>query len=197
MDAPEFVRVEFPATKEDIERYVNNSFVPAAVHHGFFPFQPLGPAKQNATDDFDFSLPTSIGPKYIELTEIYLRDIVKVGAQASYSVVAAAEHTEAAIQKKSAHYGSATSQGIILLLYATHWQFDLTPAVFYLVAFGLLRNRPVFEQVFYMSFLDQNTVNLSMLYPLPADAFATFDRATYRDSRVILLNPERYRLDSE
>jgi hypothetical protein len=197
---PEFHPVPFPTTKEDIERQIADPFVRAAAHHGFFPFTVSGPLQQNETDDFDFRLATSSGMRYVELMEVHLREIVQITEhfqQASYDIYLTAQRILERIQRKSRRYRGATSQGIILLTYVTHWQFSLEHPVFLLLSYWLLRDLPVFEQVYYLSFLDAKTVSLSLLYPIQEDMLQGFDPEVYRDRRVVNLNPRGFRLAME
>jgi hypothetical protein len=194
-ETPEFVTVPFPKTKEDVERYVAGPFVQAAAHHAFFPFKVLGSPEQNDTDDFDFRLETSSGPKYLELMEVHLRDIVDAGdpsGPASYEMDRAANHILGGIQTKSLKYQGATSRGIILLTYVTHWQFTLADPVFPLLMHSMLQEPPIFEQVYHMSFLGPAEVSVSLLYPIPGEVLKGFDPVQYRGVRYIRLNPHNY-----
>jgi len=146
-----------PTTKEDIEKYVAGPFVQAAAHHNFFPFTVAGAPEQNTTDDFDFTLRTSEGMKYLELMEVHLRDLVvarQTPGPSAYNVYDAACQVLKGIQAKSSRYRGATDRGIVLLTYVTHWQFSLDIPVLLLLSYWLLSNPPAFERVFYMSFLE-------------------------------------------
>jgi hypothetical protein len=72
---PPFVTVPFPATKDEVERYVAAPFLVVAAEHGFFPFEVLGPPEKNQENDLAFTLQTSKGPKYLELREIHPREL--------------------------------------------------------------------------------------------------------------------------
>jgi len=198
-ESPEFVTVPFPTAKEEVESYVARPFVQAASDDGLFPFDVLEPPHQNPTDDFDFTLRTSSGDRYLELLEVHLRNIVESkgqSGQASYDVHAVARYVLGQILEKSRRYGS--TQGIVLLTYVTHWQFALHDSVLHLLAYWLLlRPPPVFQQVFYMSFLDAGSVEETLLYPRPDSAPPGFAPEQYQGSRVLWLNPDAWQLTKE
>lgn len=199
-DKPDFIRVPFPTTKENIETYVARPFVQAAAHHGFLPFIVDGEPKQNAIDDFDFTLQTSEGLKYLELMEIHLGDLVlarETPGPSSYDLYDAARVVLEKIDGKSGRYRGATEKGIVLLTYVTHWQFNLDTSALLALSYWLLSNPPVFEQVYYMSFLDSQTVSLSLVYPLPIDVFVGFDPEVYRGRRVLNMDPDAWQLWNE
>jgi hypothetical protein len=194
LGTPEFVTVPFPTTKDDVERYVAAPFVLVAAHHGFFPFEVLGPPEKNHENDLDFTLQTSDGPKYLELREIHPRelglDAVDRSRASSYEIEGTAYRVLEGIRKKSRRYQGATTRGIILLTYITHWQVTLVEEVFHLLSYWMLEEPPIFEQVYYASFLGPGDVSISLLYPLPVEIFSRFDPGIYRGLRYINLSPE-------
>lgn len=186
----------FPSSKEEIERFVALPFAANASIKGWFPFKLFEPPEQNPTDDFDFTLITDRGRKYLELMEIHLRDLVQElpSGQYFYKPYEVAKQVFARIQSKSKKYQGATSNGIVLLTYVTHWEFCLADVVYWLVAYWMRERPPIFEQVFDVNFLDESAFESRCLYPANKD-FSGFEPEKYRDNTTILLNPRRWRLE--
>jgi hypothetical protein len=195
-EAVTFSPIPFPTRKEDIERFIAMPFAMNASIKGWFPFKLLAPPEQNSTDDLDFTLHTDAGPKYLELMEIHLADIglnIPSG-QFVYEPYAVAERILGHIQNKSNRYQGATSRGIILLTYVTHWQFCLDNVVYWLLAYWM-RERPlIFEQVFHLDLLDETAFESYPLYPSDKD-FSGFEPEKFRENRTFLLNPRRWQLE--
>ena len=61
-----FLHFEFPRTKEKIESFIVEAFV---RNSGSIPLR-ITEWKQNQQNDFDFSVGTTDGPKFLELMEI-------------------------------------------------------------------------------------------------------------------------------
>jgi hypothetical protein len=186
----------FPRTKEEIERFVALPFAANAAAKGWFPFTLLAQPEQNPTDDFDFSLRTDKGRKYLELMEIHIRDLVQEipSGQFVYKPYEVAQLIFERIHAKSRKYQGATTCGIILLTYVTHWQFCLADIVYWLVAYWLSEQPPIFEQVFDVNFLDESTFESRCLYPANKD-FSQFEPNKYRENTTTLLNPWRWNLE--
>jgi len=186
----------FPSTKEEIERFIAMPFTANAAAKGWFPFTLLGPLEQNPTDDLDFTLRTNDGRKYLELMEIHLRELVKEtpSGQFVYQPYLVAEMISERIKAKSKRYQGATSCGIILLTYVTHWQFCLADVVYWLVAYWMREDPPIFERVYDVNFLDETAFESRCLYPADKD-FSDFIPDKYRGNTTILLNPRGFKLE--
>ena len=61
-----FQRIEFPRTKDEIEEFIVKAFVGNSAG---MPLQIVG-FSQNVENDFDFTINTSEGTKYLELMEV-------------------------------------------------------------------------------------------------------------------------------
>jgi hypothetical protein len=189
----QFHGVEFPSNKEAIERFIAFPFTANAHAKGWFPFKLLGPPEQNPTDHFDFTLRTSAGIKYLELMEVHLRDIgveLPTG-QFRYNSYEVARCLLDRIQAKSNKYQGATSHGVILLTYATHWQFCLDDCVYWLLGYWLKQSPPMFEMVFDVSWLDPSAFQSRTLFPSDKD-FSGFEPERFRDNHAIPLNPKAW-----
>lgn len=61
-------KIDFPSTKEEMERFILERFVEQTNRQN--TFLKFNSYKQNEQDDFDFSVKTSVGDKDIDLMEI-------------------------------------------------------------------------------------------------------------------------------
>ena len=121
-----------PERKEEIESLVAKKFAAyRSATRRLFAFEVLGEPKQNPVDDFDFTLSTTSGPKYLELMEAHFSDIGETlpTGQYLYEPYRVAARLFENMKKKSDRYRGATHQGIVLLTYSTHWQFALSNSV--------------------------------------------------------------------
>src|ERR1041385_4189288 len=145
---------------------------------------------QKPTDHFDFTLNTTRGPKYLELMEVHLGSIGRTlsSGQFVYEPYRAADLLSQHINRKSNRYQGAPPNGIVLLLYATHWQFALSNAALWLLSHSIYRDPPIFESVYYISLSDPGAADVQLLYPTDID-FSNFDPETYRENLDILLDP--------
>lgn len=187
----EFMSFAFPRTKEAKERYVAAPFVEKAAHYSLFPFTVLEPPKQNPTKDLEFTLETSDGRKHLELMEVHLRDFVEIAGPteaSSYDVYGVTSQIFKGICAQSRRCQEARSNGVVLLIYVTHWQFCLPDPVLSLLSYWMTSEAPVFEQVFYVTFLDAGDVSISKIYPSHPHDFQGFDPQKYRGMRTFLLN---------
>lgn len=188
-DSVNYLPIVFPKKKEDIELLVARQFAAFRSPHRLFAFQMLGEPTQNPTDDFDFTLSTDVGPKYLELMEVYLGSIgneVSIGLF-TYEPYRAAELLFNRMKKKSDHYRGATTVGIVLLIYATYWQFALSNTAIWILAHALHNDRLLFESVYYISLSDRDSPDVTLLYPTNVD-FTGFDPEYYRANRDILFD---------
>lgn len=189
-----FDPVEFPRTKEEIERFIAARFVANGNAKGWFPFKVVAPLEQNETDHLDFTLRTDQGTKYLELMETHLKDVgVEVpSGQFAYNCYEVAELVLARIREKSDRYARATHHGVILLTYVTHWQFCLSDTVYWLLAYWMRERQPIFESVFDIGYIDTQSFESRRLYPSSKD-MSGFVPDKYRDNRTILFNPRGWR----
>lgn len=187
-----YVARTLPERKEEIERLVASRFAMyRSPSRRIFAFEILGEPTQNPVDDFDFTLATSSGPKYLELMEAHFSDIGEFlpSGQYAYEPYRVAERLFENMKKKSDRYRGATEQGIVLVTYSTHWQFALSNMVYWLLGHQLQKNRLVFESVYHMCLSDLDAVDVALLFPTTNVDFADFDPEKYRENRDILMNP--------
>lgn len=122
----EYLHVELPSDKEELESYFALPFVSA-----FNETRPLGPdvtidkITQNDTSDLDFNI-VSPAADYLELAELNPRS--EAFGRKAFQTGNLNTHEyghwiySKIINKKQKSYGS-TAHRIFLLLYSTHWQF--------------------------------------------------------------------------
>jgi hypothetical protein len=191
-----FSPMTFPSTKAEIERFIASPFVGNALKKQRFTFAAVHSLQQNPTDDFDFTIETDRGTKYLELIEVHLREVGREtpSGQFVYEDYAVAELVYQKIMTKSHRYRGATPHGIILLTYVTHWQFCLSDAVFWLLAFKMKQAAPIFEQVFHLSWLDSKSFEFFLLHPTDRD-FTAFKPDSLRENRTTLLNPRGWQVE--
>ena len=65
-----FEPVKFPETKEEIEQFFAERFYRATEDSGLLDSKLISVPEKNVTDDFDFTLHTEHGKKYLELMEV-------------------------------------------------------------------------------------------------------------------------------
>jgi len=189
----EYLPRALPQRKEEIESLVAHKFAAFQSPRPIFAFKVLGEPSQNPTDDFDFTLSTTRGPKYLELMEVHFADLGSYlpTGQYAYEPFRVAERLFEKMKGKSDRYRGATDRGIVLLTYATHWQFALSNTVFWLLAYKMHRDPLVFESVYHIMLSDPEATDVTLLFPAKAD-FAGFDPEKYRENRDILLNPSGF-----
>jgi hypothetical protein len=187
-----------PDVKEDIELLVARKFAAFRSSRRMFAFEMLGEPVQNPTDDFDFTLNTTLGPKYLELMECHFAGVGSYlpSGQYSYEPFTVAECLSASVKKKSERYRGATDRGIVLLTYTTHWEFALSNAVFWLVAHRMHRDPVVFESIYHIMLSDLEVTDVTLLFPANVD-YSQFDPEKYRHNVDILLNPAAFKITRE
>jgi hypothetical protein len=161
-----------------------------------FAFEVIGEPTQNPIDDFDFTLATTSGPKYLELMEAHFSQIGKFlpSGQYGYEPYRVAERLFGNMKKKSDRYRGVTHQGIVLLTYSTHWQFALSNAVIWLLGHQLHSTRLVFESIYHICLADPDAVDVMLLFPTNVD-FALFNPEKYRENWDILLDPAGFTVE--
>lgn len=190
-----FLPTSFPETKEEIELFVARKFATFKSSRRLFAFDIVGEPTQNPTDDFDFNLATSVGPKYLELMEAHFSGIGTYlpSGQYMYEPHRIADALFTNIKRKSDRYRGATTRGIVLLVYSTHCEFALSNVAVWLVAHKIHTTQPVFESVYHITLSDPGA-DVKLLFPTNVD-FTAFDPEKYRENRDILLDPAKFQVD--
>ncbi len=118
----DFMPVDFPSTKAEIEQYMLRRVL-ASPNEAALKFYKLsGTPIRNPESHFDFTLPTINGLQYLDLMEIKPTDGRHATAPGSYWVWDFAEAVYAQLKRKSDKYGAERADKIHLVLYNTDWR---------------------------------------------------------------------------
>lgn len=175
----EFLQVEFPKTKEQIEEFIVSAFV---ENSRSLPLE-IRSYSQNPQNDFDFSVGTNEGGKFLELMEIAPLENLRGSyekAPSSYRPYDFAEYVFAKINGKSEKYRGAASSNICLLIHITDWAFTLSQTVVALLQYWSAHQSHSFQYIFCYSPLDAESGVANLLYPTPRDFWKDFDSDSYR-----------------
>lgn len=189
----EFLQLEFPKTKEEIETFIVEAFV---RNSGLMPLQ-ISEWKQNHQNDFDFSIGTTEGPKFLELMEIAPLENLRGSydkAPSSYKPYDFAAYILAKINGKSERYRGATSSNICLLMYVTDWAFTLNKTVIALLQYWAAHQSHSFQYIFCYSPIDTESGVANLIYPTPQDFWKSFNPDAYRENIVHNLLPHKWEL---
>ncbi|TAV81577.1 hypothetical protein [Rhizobium leguminosarum] len=167
--AYQYESTKLPDLKEPLEAYFADRFLEV-----FNRTLPLGSdativvKQQNDTSTLDYDIESSVAD-FLELAEmtplsqIWGRETFKTGHCDYYEFSKWVWHS--IITEKSRKYG-AVSKRTILLLYATHWQFNASPPMIELMRSTLRKNGCPFAAVFYVDVLDDaSPAILDSIYP--------------------------------
>lgn len=153
----EFVTVNFPSTKPEIERYVLDCALGTVRKRGHNLYRLTAPAVRNVEQDFDFTLPTENGTQYLDLMEMKPSRGPYHSAPGSYRVWDFAEAVYGDIVTKARKYGPNRHDVIHLLLYSTDQRFQPDFGVFQLLKVWLGQKRHCFRSVLHYSPADQTS----------------------------------------
>jgi len=188
----EFKQLEFPKTKEEIEKFIVNGFLKAAATLNFLP-QAVVSASQNDQANFDFSLKlTGGGTKSLELMEIAPLENLRgsyVSAPASYKPYDFARFIFEKLMAKSQRYKASNQGGLILLVYVTDWHFVLSQTVTALLQYWTCHTAHSFEAIYCYSPMDESSGIAELIYPTQTEFWTTFDPERYKENLVINLSP--------
>lgn len=195
----EFLRLEFPEKKEDIEDFIVRGFLTTVSSQGILP-DALESLERNQLDDFDFTVTTHSGPKYIELMEI--APLEHLGGSynntpGSYKPYDLASHIMNKIVGKSNHYTSSTDTRLILLLYVTHWFFKLGENTLSLLRYWTLQTRHCFDDIYYYSPTSKDSGQAETIFPTSRDRWIEFDPEKHRAVEAFPFDPTTLQTDVE
>lgn len=191
----EFLQVEFPRTKEEVEHFILEAFIRDS---GSLPLR-ISEWKQNRQNDFDFSIGTTEGPKFLELMEIAPLENLRGSydkAPSSYKPYDFAEYILAKINGKSERYRGAASSNICLLMYVTDWAFTLSQTVIALLQYWSAHQSHSFQYIFCYSPIDAESGIAHLIYPTPKDFWKNFSPDAYRENVVHNFSPLKWEVMS-
>lgn len=192
-EGAEFQRLAFPETKDEIEAFIVQAFTSETLPGGL----RIKSVHQNRENDFDFKVKTTEGSKYLELMEIAPLENLRgsyEAAPAKYKPYDFANYILTKILGKSGRYDGEKRSSIVLLLYITDWSFTLSESVIALLQYWLTRQPHSFEYVFCYQPIDHAAGVRHLIFPTPADHWATFDPETLRENEVHNLSPLKWEL---
>lgn len=188
-----FHQIPYSPTKSEVERSIATNFIASAnkelvkSSESFIFWNPT----QNEENDFDFTVETSRGPAYLELMEVAPLAGPYESASARYKPYDLASAVLKGIKEKSAHYPKTMERDLFLLLYVTHWAFDLSNLTAACLRYWAARTDHVFRAIFSYEPDDEHEGRSSFIFPYPLDMLGAFDPEQVRDSECLSLDPRK------
>ncbi|MHC2277551.1 hypothetical protein ACVME8_004162 [Bradyrhizobium diazoefficiens] len=195
--AGDFVKVQFPHGKEEIEKFVFDRYV-QAMNSGGSPL--LTNITQNPENHFDFTVTIPDGSEhYFDLAEFVLKarngsPYAEVGGLISHRDVA--DQLLTLVRNKSDHYAKPGAIPIGLLVYVTHYRFSPSEEAIRLVQHGLKTSPPIMQTVQFVTFRSQDVVHPRMLHPVDGDPLEGHAPETFQDRMYMKLDPSAFELIS-
>jgi hypothetical protein len=185
---PAFQQVEFPKSKAEVERHIAESFAATPADLGFKIIR----ISSNSENDLDFQLETDGGRVYLELMEIAPLELTKGSYEEASNEYLIYEFVEAVRDKivaKSKKYSSTKQPRIILLVYITHWAFNLGVQALCLLQYMLCHSDLCFEKIFLHTPSSPEGMT-ELLYPSPKEFWRAqgFDPEAYRGLRAFAID---------
>ena len=187
-----FTPFDFHTSKADVEMVVAEGFLSVSRRQSLLPYT-IRRLVKNPTDDYDFTLDTSTGSRYLELLEVAPKSFMMAGYQgapSSYKSYDFARSILEGIMTKSSRYDSATSMHMILLLYETHWTFAPSAETLALLQYFAYQEKPKFEEIYWYHPITPGDGIVEFVYPTPPDHWKGFDPEKWRESVVHNLAPD-------
>jgi len=185
-----FEQTPFPQDKFQIERQMVTNFIASMNAHlsrsneAFIFWDPV----QNEENDFDFTVSTPRGPAYLELMEIAPLSGPHETASASYRPFEFANVVLEGIKRKSKRYRKTMERDLFLLLYVTHWAFDLSNLAASCLQYWTARTPHVFQAIFSYMPSNEHEGRPGWIFPFPPELLGTFDPETIRDNICLFLD---------
>jgi hypothetical protein len=187
-------KILFPDGKEDHEALVARAFLPAA--------EKLMGTKLSANKlpeaDHDFHVEGADIDADLQLMEMVIRPNRGSPYDRRKGPLNPGKYSDLLIgQIRRKQYPKGRTP-IWLLLYYTHWQFDPSAAVQFLLHRYLTRNNHPYEKVFLLHLFDQETAEVNALYPdvagAQAEAIGAYtNEQTARAANYLLADPNTAR----
>lgn len=165
-----FNRLQYSDKKENVETFIMGQFF---LHMKKYGAVFLDNPRQNNQDDFDFTLFLPGGKVYLELTEFVIgnkRDLPykkfktmqKYGDIVDKLILRIVEKSKKAKKRKEE---KSIAEPIHLLCYVTHCDFLLNDEVVAIVQDELKGIKHEFENIFYLTILNEKECDIKILYP--------------------------------
>jgi hypothetical protein len=152
--------------------------------------------RQNAENDFDFTVTSPLGDAFLELMEV--APLAKCEgsyekAVPGYKAGELAATISKDIFKKSRHYKKPKCE-LFLLLYLTHWAFAFGQATIQLLRYKLKNHRHAFAAVFYLAPIDNTVGLLHWLYPVPPVYLFNFRPEEHENAYTLNLDYQKFQV---
>ena len=188
----EFIKLQFPNTKEEIEHFIVKGFLRTAQQSGLLSSQGIT-IGQNKQDDFDFHLNwTDSTTKGLELMEVAPLEQIcgsYESASESYKPYELADYIFNKILGKSSRYQTSVGDGLFLLIYITDLKFVLCNTVIALLQYWSVHNKHCFEKIYCYFPIMQDDGIVQLIYPTPPEYWESFNPDKYRENLTTNLNP--------
>jgi len=186
----QIVPLEFPDSKNDIEKLIMSIFCKELARNRFFIItsEPL----KVSDHDIDFRMNTSLGEMGVELVED--APLTKEGyrnLKSEYSAGERYEHLRGLIEKKSKKYHSYNkTKTKTLIIYNTDGKLGLFDEITALVIKYCHMNTKVIDYIFYLNPRPSLSAIIVLLYPQGKDVVEvinSYDEAVLRRAKSIKL----------
>jgi hypothetical protein len=165
-----FKSVKFADEKEEIEKQIVDYFILEMKNNGAIF---LSDPRLNKQDDFDFTLDLASGKILLELTEFVVKEgrelpYNKLNSCRKYGTVVDAFISRILEKNKKAERRVKLDNiktPIHLLCYITHNDFLINEEIIALIQQELKNISHVFENIFYLSVIDEKKSEVRVLYP--------------------------------
>ena len=192
----EFEQLEFPKTKDQIEKLIVSNFLRLAPSTGVFSF-PDCAVEQNPESDLDFTLKCDDKKaRKLELMEVapleHLRGSYEA-APTSYKPYDFARYILEKALGKSKKYGSSNRTELHLLIYITDWRFILSESVTALLQYWTLTTPHNFAGIYvYMPITKAEGIP-QLIFPTPRKHWKSFNPDAHRENVVHNLDPKGWK----
>jgi hypothetical protein len=180
-------QTEMPTAKDEAERKLIEIFLASAPDlpkHGLV----VQSTKQNAENDFDFTLKVSTGDRYLELVEFAPFDFMKQGGYAgapnSFKVGDLVDYLLATILTKAEHYAGHQDIPLILLVHVTHFGFLPSKSVIALAQIAISRISVPFEHIYLLAPIDMTFGPVWHLHPVPPNQLPKVNEGALRNNEL-------------
>jgi hypothetical protein len=187
-----FNRVEFPRVKEDIENLILALALKALEREALDPWGGL--PQRNPENHFDFTVPASPRPEYLDLMEV--APLAGTGgyqkAPLEYNHGELADWVWTKITQKAQNYGMPRAEAIHLLLYSTDFAFVLSPGVLEILAYHCLASDRGFKSIVYCAPDNGESAHIYVVHPRSRDEFRGFSLAAKRARRSLVADLSQF-----
>jgi len=192
----DFKRLEFPHTKDQIEKFIVENFLRLAPSAGVFPHTNCT-VLQNPESDLDFTLHCADKcPRKLELMEVAPLEHLRgsyTSAPSSYKPYEFGRYILNKMLSKSSKYGLSGQTELHLLIYITDWKFILSQSVTALLQYWTLKTSHNFAGIYVYMPINETEGVSQLIFPTPHDHWKSFNPDTLKDNVVQNLDPKGWK----